>query len=90
MKNLTGDMLNLAEFSDGYSRSAAANMLLNEDKTQSVDSLKAENKFGATFTPVAAGGETITTKRNSAFNSGLFKRLNNSKEGHAVSMFIPF
>ena len=35
----------LLKFSVYYSRTAAANMLLYEDKTQSVDSFKAENEF---------------------------------------------
>ena len=55
----------------------------------SVDSFKAKNEFESTFTPVAAGGGTIKTRRNSAFNSNFFKGLNKTKENHAVSMYLP-
>ena len=40
---------------------------------------RAENEFESTFTTVAACVGTTTTKRNNAFNSGLFKRLNKTK-----------
>ena len=85
---VTTTVKNLLEFSDDYSRSAVTNMLCYEDKTQSVDSFQAENDFESTFTPLAGGGGTITTKRNNAFNGGLFKRLNKTKECHVVSIYL--
>jgi len=60
-----------------------------EDKIQSFGSYKAENEFESTFAPVAAGGGTITAKRNNAFNSSLFKRFNKTKESYVVGMYLP-
>ena len=86
---ITTIVKNLLEFSDSYSRSAATNIFWYKDETKSVDSFKAENEFEITFTPVAACGETIKTKRNNASNSGLFKRFNKTKESHMVSTILP-
>ena len=37
------------EFSDDYSRKEATNIFFYEDKTQSVESIKAENEFESTL-----------------------------------------
>ena len=58
-------------------------------KTLSLDSFKAENEFKNTFIPVASVDENITTKRNNAFNSGLFKRFNETKGSYFVSVYLP-
>ena len=64
-------------------------MFWHKDKTQSVDSFKAENEFESNFTPAAAGGRTITIIGNNAFSNGLLERLNKTKESHMVSMYFP-
>ena len=80
----------MLEFSDDYCRSTVSNMFRYENKIQSNNLFKAENEFESTFTPaVAGGGGIISIKRNDAFNSGLFKRLNKTKESHVVSMYLP-
>ena len=47
-------------------------MFWYEDKTQWVDSFKAENEFETTFTHAVAGSGIITIKRNNAFGILLF------------------
>ena len=44
--------------------------------------------FEITYTPVAAGCWTITTKRNNTLNNGFLKGLNKTKESHVVNMYL--